>query len=120
MTYETHELESQTSPSTSTEPHFRLALGFFERLRGLLGARRSRDVLMIAPCKAIHTFGLREPIDVAFVDCQGIVVASHVGCQPRRTLKCRRAVAVLERFACEEPWFIEGDSLGMLLARMTD
>lgn len=46
------------------------------RRRGLLGRDSlvAGSALVIAPCWAVHTIGLRFPIDVAFVDDDGVVV----------------------------------------------
>ena len=46
------------------------------RRRGLLG-RDSLDeafAMLLAPCAAVHTAGMRFPIDVVFVDRQGYAV----------------------------------------------
>jgi hypothetical protein len=44
------------------------------RRRGLTGRDRLDGVLVIRPCRAIHTFGMRFPIDVAFCDRYGFVL----------------------------------------------
>jgi uncharacterized membrane protein (UPF0127 family) len=45
------------------------------RRKGLLGRDRlaSGAALVLTPCNAIHTIGMRFPIDVAFVDGRGVV-----------------------------------------------
>jgi uncharacterized membrane protein (UPF0127 family) len=55
------------------------------------------EVLMIVPCKSIHSFGMREPIDVAFVDKGGCVLKVVTGLPPGRTSSCKHAACVLER-----------------------
>ena len=53
-----------------------IAGSFFKRLKGLLG-KNSLGVgqgLIIYPCNSIHTMGMRFPIDVLFLNCQGRVV----------------------------------------------
>ena len=47
-----------------------LADSFFLRLKGLLGKKGllSGEGLVIKPCNAVHTLGMKFPIDVAFVD----------------------------------------------------
>ncbi|MBV8464660.1 MAG: DUF192 domain-containing protein [Burkholderiales bacterium] len=44
-----------------------------ERMRGLLGRPRLADdeILLIKPCNAVHTFGMRYAIDVVFTDRRG-------------------------------------------------
>ena len=44
------------------------------RRRGLLGRGRIEGVLVIVPCRQVHTFGMRFPIDVAFVSRRGRVL----------------------------------------------
>lgn len=72
---------------------------FARRLVGLLG-RRSLDEdegLWIEPCDSIHTFFMRFPIDVAFVDGRGEVVARVDSMRPWRATRLHtRARAVVE------------------------
>ena len=92
----------------------RLAVGFGARVRGLLGAKRSKGVVMLAPCNDVHTFGMAELIDIAFLDEQGRVLESYRAVGPRRRIKCRKAVAVLERFSVNDPpWFSAGERVEM-------
>lgn len=69
-----------------------------ERMRGLLG-RIALDVdagLLLRRCWAIHTFGMRMPIDVVFLgrDLRVLAIHRQVG---RRRMLCRPgASAVLE------------------------
>lgn len=44
------------------------------RRRGLLGRRSFEGALVLRPCRAVHTIGMRFPIDVAYVDCNGTVL----------------------------------------------
>lgn len=52
------------------------ALDSKSRRKGLLGRDRLDDdrALVLAPCGAVHTFGMRFPIDVLFVDADGSVM----------------------------------------------
>jgi len=85
---------------------------YLKRLRGLLGREPCSGVLMIVPCKAIHTFGMRHAIDVAFFDDTGMVVRSERGVAPRRRMSCAQAQGVLERFSYQgSGWFEAGDRL---------
>ncbi|MFZ4516477.1 MAG: DUF192 domain-containing protein [Acidimicrobiia bacterium] len=43
------------------------------RRRGLLGRDRFDGVLLLRPCRQVHTIGMRMSIDVAYVDDLGIV-----------------------------------------------
>ncbi len=45
-----------------------------ERRRGLLGRDGVEGALVLAPCRHVHTFGMRFPIDIAFCDGDGVVL----------------------------------------------
>lgn len=88
------------------------AASFLQRLRGLL----CRDegylgggALCLAPCRDIHTFGMRYPIDVAFLDAQGVVLLSRRDMPAAKRLKCPGAAMVLERVADDSRWFVPGE-----------
>ncbi|MBK7250362.1 MAG: DUF192 domain-containing protein [Gammaproteobacteria bacterium] len=72
--------------------------GVLERARGLLGRSPlgAHGVLWIAPCCAIHTFGLRQPIDVVFCDRTGRVLTPAATIARRRFAWTWRARIALE------------------------
>ncbi len=77
----------------------RVADGFWSRVRGLLGSAplQADQGLLLQPCRAVHTLGMRQPLDVIFLDETGIVVAAYRQLPPnRRTDWHRRAVCALE------------------------
>ena len=79
-----------------------LADRFWLRARGLLGRPRlERDEgLLIRPCRAVHTLGMGYPIDVAFLDGQGTVVATYPRLRPNsRTPWHASATCALELMA---------------------
>lgn len=80
-----------------------------ERLVGLLHATHEAGLLMLCPCRDIHTVGMSYSIDVAFVDEEGTVVAAYRSVPPGRRLRCRRAIVVFERLTCGKPWYEAGD-----------
>jgi len=63
-----------------------VATTFAERGRGLLGRTglTEGEGLWIKRCNSIHMFGMRFPIDVAFVDKRGSVVKMLHGIRPGR------------------------------------
>lgn len=66
------------------------------RRRGLRGRTHLDGVLVIRPCRQVHTFGMRMTIDVAFVDAGG-VVRRTVTIPPRRISRvCAGSYLVLE------------------------
>jgi uncharacterized protein len=52
--------------------------------------------LWIAPCEAVHTFGMHFPIDVVFLDREKKVVKMRAHVVPRRIAFAFRAFSVLE------------------------
>ena len=44
------------------------------RRRGLIGRDHLDGVLVLRPCRQVHTFGMQFPIDVAFCDRYGFVL----------------------------------------------
>jgi uncharacterized membrane protein (UPF0127 family) len=68
------------------------------RNRGLLGrdALATDTAFILAPCNAIHTFFMRFPIDLAFIDRAGTIVSLTHGVRPWRMRICLRAFATIE------------------------
>jgi uncharacterized membrane protein (UPF0127 family) len=70
------------------------------RLLGLAllprGALPPGHALLIPRCRSMHTFGMRFPIDVAFLDAHGRALRVEKAVPRRRVLSCRGAHAVLE------------------------
>lgn len=77
------------------------------------GAAAVPGAVCLAPCGSIHTFFMKEAIDVAFVSREGVVLRSERALAPRRLCSCRGAALVLERPAADAPWPEVGDELEM-------
>jgi uncharacterized protein len=62
----------------------RWADSFLARLRGMSGrpAPKAGEGLLLTPCRSIHMYGMRFPLDVAFLDDTGTVVASYPSLRP--------------------------------------
>lgn len=86
--------------ATSVEAAFDSA----SRTRGLLGRERlgPETALVIAPSNAIHTFGMRFPIDALFVSRTGTVMKRVTGLKRRRVAAAWRGFAVIE-FCAQHP-----------------
>jgi hypothetical protein len=93
------------------------------RRRGLLG----RDCLdqaaamLLAPCAAVHTAGMRFPIDVVFVDRQGYAVKVVRNLRPWRIALAAQGRVVIEMAAGSLRWgeVLLGDRLYLAPAQET-
>jgi uncharacterized protein len=61
----------------------------WSRLKGLLGTTkiefyRGGQGLLIVPCHGVHTFGMRYPIDVVYLNAQNVVVYISENVKPWR------------------------------------
>jgi uncharacterized membrane protein (UPF0127 family) len=79
--------------------YVRLAATPSARLRGLIGRPPSPTPLLVVPARSVHTFGLRRPIDVIFLDADLRVVKGVRHLRPARVAGARGAVAALELVA---------------------
>jgi uncharacterized membrane protein (UPF0127 family) len=90
----------------------RLAGTVMERLLGLLrkGVCSDGEVLLLLPCSSVHSFGMKDGIDIAFIDRQGRVIKAVTALPPGRLCSCSTAYGTLERrVSAAAPWFVEGD-----------
>lgn len=76
----------------------RLAHTWRARLLGLalLYGIDPDEALVIPHCTSVHTFGMRFPIDVVFVDRDWLPIYVEYGVGPRRVLRSRFARSVIE------------------------
>ncbi len=75
-----------------------VAAGRRARLLGLarLDRERAGPGLLIPRCRSVHTFGMRFPLDLVFLDRDGRPRSTRRAVPPRRVVSDRRASAVLE------------------------
>ncbi len=66
------------------------------RRRGLLGRETFEGALVIPRCRWIHTIGMRFPLDVAFLDPDGVVVKTMHVHRHRIGVPVQRASTVIE------------------------
>ena len=80
-----------------------VADGPLVRMRGLLGRRdlRPEEGILLQPASSVHTWFMRFPIDVVFLDRDMSVVRVVPRLGPWRLASRRRAAAVLELAAGE-------------------
>lgn len=67
-----------------------------QRRRGLLGREHLDGALVIDRCRWVHTVGMQFPIDVAFVDADGLVIRTVQMPRRRIGLPVPRARLVIE------------------------
>ena len=78
-----------------------IARSFRKRTKGLIGRTLGEfsqgNALWIVPCDGIHTFGMRFPIDVAYLDAQGRILKIYHQLAPFRIAAVSfKAKSVLE------------------------
>src|SRR3954453_3189544 len=74
-----------------------VARGFRERLIGLAWSSSPRVAALLLPrCRSVHTFGMRFPLDLYWLDRSGDVVRVDRGAPPWRVVRCRGARSVIE------------------------
>jgi len=68
------------------------------RNKGLLGRDRlsSGEGLWIVPCEAVHTFGMRFPIDLVYIDRKKVVRKVRSNVRPWRLSGCLAAHSIIE------------------------
>jgi uncharacterized protein len=90
-----------------------LADSFLDRTRGLLGQRTYEGAMILPHTRSIHSFGIRFPLDVAFLDAEMKVVAKLRVAQWRITMPRLRVNQALEAKAgCFDRWGLAiGDQL---------
>jgi uncharacterized membrane protein (UPF0127 family) len=62
---------------------------FWTRLKGLLGAPplQPGEGLLLEGCQAVHMFGMKQPLDIAFMGGEGRVIALYHDLRPGRRSK---------------------------------
>lgn len=75
------------------------AVRLWDRTRGMIGRDfgAARDAMVFSACSAIHTFFMKIPLDVVFLNRENIVVAQKRNLQPWHPCVCSlRACTVVE------------------------
>lgn len=69
-------------------PKVKVAKNFFDRFCGLMGRKNLtlEDSIVFPNCKSIHTFFMREHIDVIFVSSEGLVTKIFSSLKPWKLL----------------------------------
>ncbi len=95
--------------------HLLVATRPLTRMRGLLGRTSlpAGEGILLRPAGSVHTFFMRFPIDVVFLDRDEVVVGIEPSLPPWKTAGRRGAKAVVELAAgeCERRGVQVGDRL---------
>ena len=95
--------------------HLLVAARPLRRMRGLLGRKSlpAGEGILLRPAASVHTFFMRFPIDVVFLDKEDRVVGIETAVSPWRTAGRRGAKAVVELASgeCERCGLHVGDRL---------
>jgi len=93
-----HVCVTNESKGLVVAPRARVATSLGERFLGLLGTASLAlgEGLWITPCPSVHTFFMRYPIDILFLDKDGIVISQRTLVPWRFSRWEGKAVGVLE------------------------
>lgn len=80
-----------------------------QRLKGLLFTDPDDITRLLIPCHDVHTFGMRYPLDIAFISRDGKVLKVHRNVATMKRIRNRDASLVAERFSRRGEWLKEGD-----------
>ena len=77
---------------------FPVAEGLLARTRGLalIELEKAGLGLYIPRCRSVHTFGMRFPVDLVFLDGRGVCISFRPAVRPARFVLELRADSVLE------------------------
>ncbi|MEU8466805.1 DUF192 domain-containing protein [Streptomyces sp. NPDC029006] len=89
-------LRSGTGEALGAPVPLEIAASYRARTRGLLGRDSVDGALLLSPASGVHTFGMRMPIDVAYLDRRLTVLAVRTMPPGRLGLPRLRARHVLE------------------------
>jgi uncharacterized protein len=79
-----------------------------QRRKGLLGRDARDGAIVLRPCRQVHSFGMRFPLDVAFCDRDGFVLHMATLVPWRLTRPVPRAYFAIEATAgAFERWKLE-------------
>lgn len=90
---------------------FQISSTMSERMRGLLFREPDEVTRLLVPCHDVHTFGMKHPLDIAFISKDGSVLEVHRRVDGGRRIKRKGASMVAERFSQDGEWLKAGDSI---------
>lgn len=90
---------------------FEISSSMTARLRGMLFREPDDVTRLLVPCHDIHTFGMRYPLDIAFISKTGDVLEVHRNVDAKRRIRRKGASMVAERFSKRGDWLKAGDKI---------
>jgi uncharacterized membrane protein (UPF0127 family) len=75
---------------------YQVARSFWERLIGVIGKGRNFKPLFIPKCRQVHTFWMKDSIDIFWVNIEKKVIKINRSILPRKICSCCNAYGVLE------------------------
>ncbi|MFF9023668.1 DUF192 domain-containing protein [Streptomyces eurythermus] len=92
-------VRTDTGEAPAVSVPLEIAASYRARTRGLLGRDTVAGAMLLSPASGVHTFGMRIPIDVAYLDRRLSVIAVRTMPPGRLGLPRPRARHVLEAAA---------------------
>jgi uncharacterized membrane protein (UPF0127 family) len=85
-------------PQSGITLRLRIANGFWGKLRGLMwtSGPKPGEALLLPDCTSVHTCFLFKPLDLAYLDRDGVIVRLVPKLLPWRVSRCGHAVHTLE------------------------
>ncbi len=84
---------------------------FWDRFKGNMGKKNIQNVLVFPKCNAIHTFFMKEAIDVVMISCENQVLYIRNNMPPYHILLPKRKVKTTLEFPKGENPYSLGDFL---------
>jgi hypothetical protein len=88
-------------------------LNWGKRIRGLLGHRTDHPPVFFPHCRAVHTFGMREALDLFWVDRQFRVLRIERSVPGRKIKFCVEAFGVVEAFSSQKKSWSVGQKINL-------
>lgn len=75
-----------------------VARSFGQRLRGLLSSQNKHGLVLVFPrCTSVHSFGMRRPFSVAFIDRDGKPLTVINSMRPNAIASNAKAALIIEK-----------------------
>ena len=88
---------------------------YFSRMKGLIGTPPDElgcDAIHIKPCRSVHTFGMKYPIDLAFVSADGTILGIRKCVEPNQICSSPSGTrSIVERPSSALPWLEMGEAV---------